>query len=1015
MRLHKLTVQAFGPFGGVETVDFGALGDGGLFLIHGPTGAGKTSVLDAVCFALYGQVPGAREAAKSPRSNHARPGLEPEVTLDVTVRGRTLHIVRSPQWERPKKRGTGTTKQNPKVSVTEIVEGRHVPVTTRLDEAGQFINELTGLSREQFCQIVLLPQGDFARFLRAKASERREALEYIFATGVFAQIEKWLEEHARSLGREAEAAETEVSRVADRIAEVGGAPWPEDDGFEALMPWAVELAHVTAATARDAAEAAGALSLEQAGARAALDEARDVARRQDRLAAARGKAAELRERQPWRAALEAETEAAERAVPVVQLLGAVEQRRTQLEKAHLAAADSLSLAGPLAGLSGPDAFPPDPATAGSAFTGSGPADDETAVRARLETAERAGRDEIAHLKRLHGEAARRDEVLRDITELTGLIERRTAERDRARERMAALPDRRAELAADLERARLRTGSRDAAAEALASARTRLEAATEHERLRGESAAAERERTEAVDAAQTAKERALSVRELRIAGMAAEIAAGLAEGEACPVCGSVQHPAPAAGEEGRPTGADEQAAQRAADEAQARREDAERAVAALTEQLAAAGARADGLDRAAAHELVRSGERELAAVEAAAAEVERLAAQVSEAETALEEARGTEARIERELAETVARRAERAEEERRLSALLDDARGDDPDLASRVTRLSGEADLLRSAADALSACGTAVEELRAAEQELERGLAESGFAEAHAARSAARSDAERRGLRERARHYDDEKARVDAELDDPDIVAASRLPAPDLEGAADAAAAAEAAEQRAVSWRDRLADRARRLASLRGELQDRLETSRPARERHAVASGLARLAAGTSGDNRESVQLSAYVLAARLEQVVNAANDRLTTMSGGRYLLRHTVDKTAGDRSRSGGGLGLRVIDAWTGQERDPATLSGGETFVSSLALALGLGDVASAEAGGADIGTLFVDEGFGTLDEDTLEEVLEVLDGLRDGGRAVGVVSHVADLRSRITTRLKVVKSTTGSRVEQFY
>ncbi|MFC7741758.1 SbcC/MukB-like Walker B domain-containing protein [Nocardiopsis composta] len=137
------------------------------------------------------------------------------------------------------------------------------------------------------------------------------------------------------------------------------------------------------------------------------------------------------------------------------------------------------------------------------------------------------------------------------------------------------------------------------------------------------------------------------------------------------------------------------------------------------------------------------------------------------------------------------------------------------------------------------------------------------------------------------------------------------------------------------------------------------------------------------------------------------------MSGRRYELRHTVDKAAGDRSRSGGGLGLRVIDAWTGQERDPATLSGGETFIASLALALGLADVASEESGGTDIGTLFIDEGFGTLDEETLEEVLDVLDRLRDGGRAVGVVSHVADLRSRIPARLRVLKSPSGSRLEQ--
>ncbi|WP_344749178.1 SbcC/MukB-like Walker B domain-containing protein [Streptosporangium vulgare] len=137
------------------------------------------------------------------------------------------------------------------------------------------------------------------------------------------------------------------------------------------------------------------------------------------------------------------------------------------------------------------------------------------------------------------------------------------------------------------------------------------------------------------------------------------------------------------------------------------------------------------------------------------------------------------------------------------------------------------------------------------------------------------------------------------------------------------------------------------------------------------------------------------------------------MSGGRYLLEHNRDRSAGDRSRSGGGLGLHILDSWTGVGRDPATLSGGESFITSLALALGLADVVSAEAGGVDIGTLFVDEGFGTLDEDTLDGVLDILDGLRDGGRAVGIVSHVAELRTRVPAQLHIRKERRGSTVRQ--
>ncbi|WP_327091258.1 SMC family ATPase [Nonomuraea sp. NBC_01738] len=176
--------------------------------------------------------------------------------------------------------------------------------------------------------------------------------------------------------------------------------------------------------------------------------------------------------------------------------------------------------------------------------------------------------------------------------------------------------------------------------------------------------------------------------------------------------------------------------------------------------------------------------------------------------------------------------------------------------------------------------------------------------------------------------------------------------------------------------------------------------------------MAALVLGTAKDNQWGMKLSSFVLGERLRQVVDAANERLDHMSGGRYRLQHDLRKTAGARGRSGGGLGLRVLDAWTGMDRDPATLSGGESFITSLALALGLADVVTGEAGGAEIGTLFVDEGFGTLDEDTLDGVLDILDGLRDGGRAVGIVSHVGELRTRIPAQLRVVKTRAGSSLQ---
>uniref|UniRef100_UPI000378EDF5 SbcC/MukB-like Walker B domain-containing protein n=1 Tax=Nocardiopsis chromatogenes TaxID=280239 RepID=UPI000378EDF5 len=697
------------------------------------------------------------------------------------------------------------------------------------------------------------------------------------------------------------------------------------------------------------------------------------------------------ERRAW----DAELAAAERAAAVVPLLRTADQRRTELEKAEMATAERLSL---VSGLGGVDA--------------SSPAD-------ALRAAERTRRDEVARLRHLQGDVERCAELRDEVRVLDARIGKTDRELEYWKGRAAELPGRRAELAAELDEARARTGPREAAEEALELARQRLTAAREAARLAEDLSSASARRITAVDAAQTAQEHLLDIRRLRIEGMAAELAGGLADGEPCPVCGSAEHPAPAEGDAARPAQEDEERAQRAAEAAQRRRTDAEGAEAGLAERLAAAQAAAGGWDTEGAAEQVEARKAALDALDAAAAQAAQAAERLAGVDAELDRARENQGALAADLAELTERRTARRAEAERLAERLEAARGEDAGLKARLSRLEGEAGLLQSAAEALDRRAAAAEERRTAEAEARRAAVEAGFAEEAEVRRADRAEGGRAALRERARAYDEELAAVRAVLADMPT-AEAEAPAPDLDAlrqgadrAQTAADRAEAAAEHAAAWRDRLARRAERLADLRAELSDRLTASRPARERHRVADGLARLAAGTSPANRESVRLSSYVLAARLRQVVAAANDRLTTMSGGRYELRHTVDKAAGDRSRSGGGLGLRVLDAWTGLERDPATLSGGETFIASLSLALGLGDVASQEAGGTDIGTLFVDEGFGTLDEETLEEVLDVLDRLRDGGRAVGVVSHVADLRTRITTRLRVHKSPSGSHLEQ--
>lgn len=222
MRLHRLRLTAFGPFGTTQDIDFDELSSAGLFLLHGPTGAGKTSVLDAVCYALYGSVPGPRQGSGGQgmglRSDHARQGTRTEVCLELTVAGRRIEVTRQPPWERPKKRGTGTTTEKAQSwlraydpeATEEGGAGSWKDLSRSHQEIGEEITQLLGMSKEQFCQVVLLPQGDFARFLRADAEARGKLLGRLFDTRRFAAVEQRLAEQRRTT--EAEVKE-EIGRA----------------------------------------------------------------------------------------------------------------------------------------------------------------------------------------------------------------------------------------------------------------------------------------------------------------------------------------------------------------------------------------------------------------------------------------------------------------------------------------------------------------------------------------------------------------------------------------------------------------------------------------------------------------------------------------------------------------------------------------------------------------------------------------------------------------------------------
>ncbi len=986
MRLHHITITAFGPFAGTERVDFDALSDAGLFLINGPTGAGKTSVLDAVCFALYGRVPSARNDAKNLRSQHAPPDRTPEVVLEASIRGRRFSVTRSPRWDRPKKRGEGTTEEKARVVLRERRDGEWTTWSTRFDEAGQQIGDLLGMSAEQFCQVVLLPQGDFAAFLRAGAEDRRAVLERLFATEVYAQVERWFFDRRRDTAREADALRATAESVGDRAAEAARVDRPDLDP-DALAGWATELSgHFADICAQTALEAVAATAARDA-ARAAAERARSVAARQERHADARRRADTLAGRSAERAGLAATLRAAERADRVLPLLRRVYTCSARHEDATAVVArhrDALTRLVP-----------------------------DTADADLMRKEERARRDQMVELGQRGGDALR-------LEEIDGLLAQAALEADRLADREAELalflkesPAFREIRRAELEQARARAAALPMAAATADALSGRLEAARLRDGLAASLAAAEADHRTAVDEAQAARDAALEIRQARLDGMAAWLAGHLEAGAPCRVCGSLEHPEPAITGAEHPVEDAEADADAAYEQARLRREDTGNRVARLSAELEAAAERCGDAGEAELRASLETAREELAGLAGADADIERIEDELTRVEADYEDARDSQGEVASALTEIRTHRTALTGEADRLRAAIDAARGEDPTLEARVARLDGEAGLLGGAV-------TALEELRIAAQDLGNALTEAtsaaeaqGFDDVEAVRSAALDDDARTEVARLRKADDDEEARLAELLGDPELTSAAALPPPDTASLEAALAVAEDACQAVGSARDRSEHRRDRLTALAAELRAHTDGWRPAHDHHRLVADVAALTSGDPGANRLRMRLSAYVLAARLEQVVAAANERLARMSSARYALEHTVDRAAGERGRHGtGGLGLRVIDGWTGRHREPATLSGGETFITSLALALGLADVVTTEAGGAEIGTLFVDEGFGTLDEDTLDEVMEVLDGLRDGGRAVGIVSHVAELRTRIPAQLKVRKTRTGSALE---
>lgn len=1017
MRLHHLQITAFGPFADTVDLDLDQVSGAGLFLLSGPTGAGKTSILDAVCFALYGDVPGDRSTAKRLRCDQAGPTVRPRVELECTLGGRRFRIVRTPAWERPKKRGTGTTAEQASVSVSESIAGTWTPLTSRLDEAGDLIAGLLGMNLGQFTQVALLPQGRFQAFLRARSDERHALLQRLFRTGRFEDVEKWLRERRLTLGRRSAEALQDISVLVGRVSEAAGVPLPDgaDDDLSStvldgsLLAWARERRTAASEALQAVTDIVAAAAAAEDDARITAEHTRSRADTAAGVATALDRRTALEARAPEIEAITARLHLAHRAVRVVPHLERAAHARAAADAAQRGVPPLLAALGhlPVDSAIESDIAEGDPSAAVL----------ERLLRSREQLGERLGalRAALPQHATLTTLRSERDDLGRRLDAARAAAGTAQAAHD-------ALPAAIAEHESRLAEARDRSGRVDALRHRVQEVDVLLTAHRELQALTPQVQSATGVWLAAREASATAQETLLALREARIAGMAAELAGALAVGGCCPVCGSHDHPAKATPAPEAADAHSERSAQRALDDAKNDEHLRHLHLTELQQRQRLLEAQTEGSDPTALRDELTSLREQLA--EAAAAG--RVAA---DTETRLGLMRAEEAELLRALGEHTAETARlealgeaRDAEIARLAADLTDLLDALPtdDLPAAVELLTDAARRHDRAITALRELLTTAEEALTSRALAEEAAVAAGFADLDAARAAAADEQRISGWEEQCALHRREQDAVDADLarhagEHPDLAAvvdpdaARRQLAACLEESDRALAAHRSAREALGLAREeagRATARCGRLVDLLADLERSLEAWAPLHRDHDRTVRLSAFVEGKSADNRLQMRLSAYVLAYRLSQVVDAANERLHVMTDHRYRLEHTAER--GHRE-SRGGLGLLVRDDWSGEARDPATLSGGETFVVSLALALGLADVIAHEVGGAAIDTLFVDEGFGSLDADTLDDVMDTLDALRDGGRVVGVVSHVAEMRTRIPTQIVVAKARTGS------
>ena len=1038
MRILRLTMDAVGPFPGHEVIDFEAFSDAGRFLLSGPTGAGKSTIIDAIVFALYGKVSGGRDSSDSRiRSRYANEQAKTEVELIFSTSSGNYKVRRQPTYERVKKNGKGVTKQNAKAWLFKLDEQlREVSEPlTKTSDVGTEITRIVGLNREQFTQTVVLPQGKFAQFLRSTSKDRQDLLQELFGTAIFEDLQLDLVERAREVKKKQEAlnanlrANLEVlASLLDEAPQLNQerslvyAPVPKVDcefdpletawasRFESLTPWLEQ-------NQRCADLEVSAFREQEDKLRSEFASQRDLAARQDRYLALTKEHEQLVAQGPAQRQRLAQIQA-------LQALADLKPWHEQLKQAQQTVAQrQLEQAAAL------EQLEPDERVQ-AVLQRPGDYQSAQALSVQL-TAQVAALSPQVELEA--GLAGRR----RDLQAKTQAHESASTKLAQGRERENQLPTQIASKQELLEQLNEQAATLPAAQLAQEQATQDLKLAKAHEQLaKDHQQALKLQQLVALELKQ-ASQRHKHMLEQWLSQSALNLAQNLVDGAPCPVCGATEHPAPATqGGENISQDQLDQALEEV-NEVQGQLSQASEKVTKLAAQLEAQPCQ---LSPAQASEQLQEAKAALAAAKQAGeqarsckaqiaklnAELERLRADNQAARTRLagdakeiqllgEKIESDAASLSCEGFESVAAKVEYLSQ---LAAGLEQLAKAGQELSQCQKRAQQAADSFaaqwaqasasfaeHSAKPAAAAESTATAPVPAepapAQAATDPALAESsqdtsaanaqdGYAQA----CQAFAGLDLTALKAAAASYEKSLSINQAALDE---LAGIELTPPPLEQTQaqleQAQAKTQACQTYASTWQAFAGQVNAQLAKLNKLLARRSQAS-------ATDAQLLALASAANGDNHARLTLSAWVLQAHFRQVLVFANERLGVIGAGRYELIN-VDSEEDTRQQKQG-LGLAVVDHLSGTTRSPRTLSGGESFYVSLALALALADVVATQNGGIEMNTLFIDEGFGSLDEGTLAEVMDVLGALHSGGRVVGIVSHVSELKRAIPAAIEV-------------